>query len=127
MGRVGACSLSGCRMAAMRRLLGLLVCMPVASYSQWATPRESCYWDGEYHRCPSRAPDCYDAKGLCYYHYGKGCDMCLQSGYRIHMPSDPRMPSAPCSSSKTSQKYMERGWPELRRQVCNAGWVWWWL
>merc|ERR1712055_854605 len=71
MGRVGACSLSGCRMAAMRRLLGLLV----ASYSQWATPRESCYWDGEYHRCPAHAPDCDRATGLCYYHYGKGCDI----------------------------------------------------
>merc|ERR1712183_195270 len=60
MGRVGACSLSGCRMAAMKRLLGLLVCLPVACYSQG---------------CPSHAPDYDRATGRCYYHYGKGCDI----------------------------------------------------
>merc|ERR1712112_217348 len=60
MGRVGASSLSGCRMAAMRRLLGLLVCLPVACYSQG---------------CPSHAPY-YDRRtDMCYYHYGKGCDI----------------------------------------------------
>merc|ERR1711936_481210 len=56
MGRVGACSLSGCRMAAMRRLLGL----PVACYSQG---------------CPSHAPDYDRATKMCYYHYGEGCDI----------------------------------------------------
>merc|ERR1712112_113373 len=72
MGRVGACSLSGCRTAAMRRLLGLLVCLPVACYSQ-----DQDYYDQDYNSqgCPSHAPDYDRATEMCYYHYGKGCDI----------------------------------------------------
>merc|ERR1712112_502406 len=81
MGRVGACSLSGCRTAAMRRLLGLLVCLPGACYSQ---------------DCPSDAPDYDRDTGQCYYHYGKGCD--------IVRTTNPDEANACCSNSDCERR-----------------------
>merc|ERR1712055_113959 len=105
MGRVGACSLSGCRTAAMRRLLGLLVCLLGASYSQWGIPRESCYYDGEYDRCPAKAPDCDDDTGLCYYHYGKGCDIGDAGSCCSNSECERRTPDHPvCSERGYCQK-----------------------
>merc|ERR1712179_15043 len=95
MGRVGACSLSGCRMAAMRRLLGLLVCLPVACYSQ-GIPREYC--NGR--RCPADAPDCDYKTKRCYYHYGKGCDIGGAGSCCSNSVCERRTPHAPVCTER---------------------------
>merc|ERR1711910_226716 len=104
MGRVGACSLSGCRMAAMRRLLGL----PVACYSQG---------------CPSHAPDYDRATKMCYYHYGEGCDIggpgsccsnsdCRGRGERV---CEQRQGGVVCEEGKNHCEYRQGG------VVCEKG------